>query len=62
MRNERQCTEENPYTPEKHNKGDFWVHTEAYEVGDQMDGYPGGDIVTMKCPTCGITWQRELPQ
>ncbi|KKM62740.1 hypothetical protein LCGC14_1518610 [marine sediment metagenome] len=38
------------------------VHPNAREVGDQQDGYPGGDIVTMKCPDCGKSWKKELPQ
>ena len=37
-------------------------HEDAQEVGEQEDGYPGGDIVTMKCPHCGTTWKKELPQ
>lgn len=30
--------------------------------GEQWDGYPCGDTVTMKCPHCGTTWTEELPQ
>jgi hypothetical protein len=38
------------------------VHPSAKEVGDQKDGWPGGDIVTMCCPVCGTRWTKELPQ
>ena len=38
------------------------IHLNAHEVGEQEDGYPGGDIVTMECPNCGHRWTRELPQ
>lgn len=53
------CTPENPWTPEKA-KGAY--HPLAYEIGEQEDGYPGGDIVTYRCPTCGVEWRSELPQ
>lgn len=39
-----------------------WAHPLAREIGEQQDGYPGGDIVTYRCPTCGTTWREELPQ
>ncbi len=39
-----------------------WEHTNAHEVGEQKDGYPGGDIVTMECADCGERWKMELPQ
>ncbi len=32
------------------------------EVGEQEDGWPGGDIVTYECPNCGTRWKQELPQ
>ena len=38
------------------------VHPNAVEVGEQEDGYPGGDIITKKCPDCGKRWKEELPQ
>lgn len=38
------------------------VHPQAREVGEQEDGWPAGDIVTMECPTCGTRWRKELPQ
>ena len=37
-------------------------HPSVHEVGNQEDGYPGGDIVTMRCDVCGHTWKMELPQ
>jgi hypothetical protein len=39
-----------------------WAHTNVEEVGDQEDGYPGGDIQRMRCKDCGETWWTELPQ
>lgn len=37
-------------------------HNNVVEVGEQEDGYPGGDIITVKCLDCGKTWRVELPQ
>lgn len=37
-------------------------HADAKEVGDQTDGWPGGDIATYECPHCGHRWTVELPQ
>jgi len=39
-----------------------WEHTNAHEVGEQLDGWPGGDIVRMRCDDCGESWRMELPQ
>ncbi len=38
------------------------THENVVEVGEQEDGYPGGDIITVKCLNCGKTWRVELPQ
>jgi hypothetical protein len=38
------------------------IHESAVEVGEQKDGWPGGDIIRLKCPHCGHTWTAELPQ
>jgi hypothetical protein len=38
------------------------VHPDAHAVGQQRDGWPGGDIVTYECPHCGHRWEAELPQ
>jgi hypothetical protein len=39
------------------------THPKAREIHDsQIDGWPGGDIVTMECPDCGKQWEVELPQ
>lgn len=37
-------------------------HSIVHEVGEQEDGYPGGDIVTYECANCGHRWRAELPQ
>ncbi len=55
------CTETTPWGK--------WVddtsvlHPSAKVVpGSQQEGWPSGDIVTIKCPICGFEWERELPQ
>ncbi len=53
------CTAENPWSKEK---GTPVEHTGSREVGDQEDGYPGGDIVTYECRHCKHRWRAELPQ
>ena len=53
------CTEKAPWTPDK---GTPVMHAKAHEVGEQEDGWPGGDIVTMECPICKTRWRKELPQ
>ena len=50
-----ECTKEDPG---KHHM----YHLDAHEVGEQQDGYPGGDIVQYECPYCGASWKEELPQ
>lgn len=51
------CTPELPYAGD--GRG---IHPYAKEVGEQENGYPGGDIVTMACSICGVRWKKELPQ
>lgn len=53
------CEKENPWNESKLEKG---VHPKAFEVGDQEDGWPGGDWITFKCPICNHSWKSELPQ
>lgn len=53
------CTPERPWTPAD---GTPVSHTNAHEVGEQENGYPGGDIVRMRCKDCGVEWRAELPQ
>lgn len=58
MSERQECTEERPYA------GDAgrWYHPSAKEVGEQEDGWPGGDIITLLCPHCGLRFKEELPQ
>ena len=53
------CTRQFPW--DRKTKGRV-THHGAREVGEQRDGYPGGDLVTMECPNCGHRWEKELPQ
>lgn len=53
------CTAERPWTP---SFGEPVVHPDCYEVGEQRDGYPGGDLQDYKCPNCGTVFTVELPQ
>jgi len=53
------CTKETPWGGED---GVLVCHIDAHEVGDQENGYPGGDIVTYECPNCKARWKTELPQ
>jgi hypothetical protein len=55
-----ECTKETPWKPEEW-KGRV-SHPDAHEVGEQENGYPGGDIVTYECPNCKHRWRAELPQ
>jgi hypothetical protein len=56
------CTEDNPWAPEKTAPDQRVEHSNVHEIGDQQDGWPGGDIVTMECRNCGTRWREELPQ
>ena len=58
----KECTEDNPYSVHRDAPAIRWVHVGAVEVGDQRDGYPGGDIQRFQCPNCGLEWEQELPQ
>lgn len=53
------CTKETPWDGKT--KGPI-VHDAVYEVGDQKNGWPSGDIVTYECRNCGHRWRDELPQ
>lgn len=58
---DRVCTEENPY--DEREDVDQVYHPEAIEVErSQQDGHPSGDTVKMRCPICGVEWEKELPQ
>ncbi len=56
------CTKDNPYSKERDFAGARWEHDAAHEDGHQENGYPGGDIVRMKCNNCGLQWKKELAQ
>lgn len=53
------CTKTNPWKPEF---GKRVSHDDVVELGDQTDGYPGGDLQKFKCNNCGHEWTAELPQ
>ena len=53
------CTKETPW--DRTVKGPV-QHNAAHEVGEQEDGWPGGDMVTYECSNCGHRWRAELPQ
>lgn len=55
----RICTADNPWS--KSEPRQPVEHPDAIE-GEQYDGYPGGDLVPMKCPHCQHRWTMELPQ
>lgn len=57
-----ECTKESPYDGRKLENGERVRHHETEEIGEQEDGYPGGDIVTIRCKICGTKWKSELPQ
>lgn len=54
------CTAETTWSPNIKVRGQV-IHPDA-EEGRQRDGYPGGDLVDMRCPHCGHEWTMELPQ
>lgn len=56
------CTSDQPWDRSALNPGQRVCHHNTREVGDQEDGYPGGDIVTRECLNCGTRWNAELPQ
>jgi hypothetical protein len=39
-----------------------WEHTNVKEVGEQINGWPAGDIQGYRCVDCGHEWEEELPQ
>jgi hypothetical protein len=53
------CTKANPWKP---GAGTPVAHDTVEEVGDQIDGWPAGDIQRMRCKNCGAEWSQELPQ
>jgi hypothetical protein len=57
-----ECTAETPWSGRREDAPNGVQHVDAREVGAQEDGWPGGDIVAMHCPSCGTRWRMELPQ
>lgn len=37
-------------------------HHDTREIGEQEQGWPAGDIVTVECLNCSTRWKMELPQ
>lgn len=58
MSSRYECTAREPWGK---GKGRAY-HPDADEIGEQQDGWPGGDLVTYECPHCGLKFQVELPQ
>lgn len=56
------CTADRPWPGGRPPNGARVRHDNTQEVGEQEDGWPGGDIVTIECRNCGTRWQSELPQ
>jgi hypothetical protein len=56
-----ECTKDKPWRKDEQPNARV-RHSDAHEVGDQENGYPGGDIVTYECRNCGHRWRAELPQ
>ena len=56
------CTNETPWRADLEPRPTLILHPAARKVGEQRNGYPGGDIVTKRCPICGEEWETELPQ
>ena len=52
------CTAEKPWKPGMGRT----IHPEDQEVGDQRSEWPLADVVTYKCPHCGLLFEAELPQ
>lgn len=55
------CTKATPM-PVPQPLGALWEHEETEEIGEQENGWPGGDIITVRCKVCGWKWKEELPQ
>lgn len=53
------CTADRPW---KEGDDTPAIHPKAREVGEQMDGWPSGDLQRMECPICNTRWTMELPQ
>ena len=52
------CT---PATPWRQGLPTPVLHPGGREI-DSRDGYPGGDIVTIRCDVCGTEWKEEVAQ
>ena len=53
------CNKDNPWDNEVDVPDGCRVeHEDVSEIGEQEDGWPGGDIVTYRCNVCGVMWCR----
>lgn len=56
------CSADHPFSLVGPRSGAIWQHPDAELIGEQEDGYPGGDLVTYQCPHCGLRFKVELAQ
>ena len=52
------CSAENPWKPGMGRA----EHPDALRIGQQVAGWPSGDVLTYRCPHCGLRFECELEQ
>ena len=57
-----ECTLETPWDKTAHVPGTQVIHTNTHQLGEQENGWPSWDIITLECRNCGHQWRQELPQ
>lgn len=61
MSEQKICTKESPYNPQKKVEGETWRHPDAQSI--DLEEYPGGDIKTyLLCPNCRILFKINPPE